>query len=221
MCGRNSVTISNEKLAEVYGADKNQSNFSGSYNIAPGDGHPVIRQGSVVLEDMRWNFVPGWADSYSEWKTKSMINSRLEKVDENNLFKDAYQKRRCIIPSTGFYEWKETLTGKQPYRIKPVEGEVFSLAGIWSKYERDGEEVHTFSILTMKPNGKMSEVHDRMPVILREGRDKEWINGSLEKREIHKYPSDLMTIEKVSKKVNDPSNDSKDILTPDNTQTTL
>jgi len=221
MCGRNSVTLNASQLAKKYDADRNQSSFNGSYNIAPGNRHPVIRQGSVVLEDMQWNFVPEWADSFSEWRQKSVINSRLEKVDENNLFKKAYKNKRCIVPSSGFYEWKETKMGKQPYRITPKESEVFHMAGIWSKFERDGEEVHTFSILTMGPNGKMSEIHDRMPVILREGREKEWINGSLEKREIHKYPSDLMEVSKASKKVNDTSNDSKNILSPDSKQTTL
>lgn len=221
MCGRNSVTLSNKELAELYSADSNQSRFSGSYNIAPGSNHPVIRQGSVVLEDMNWSFVPEWADSYSKWKNRSVINSRLEKVKKNNLFKDAYRKRKCIVPSTGFYEWKETPTGKQPYAIKPAEADVFSLAGIWSKYQKRNEEVHTFSILTMKPNDKMSEIHNRMPVILQEGEEREWINGSLGKQEIYKYPSRLMAVERVSQKVNDPSNDSKDILSPETAQTSL
>jgi putative SOS response-associated peptidase YedK len=111
--------------------------------------------------------------------------------------------------------------GKQPYRVTPKEDEVFSLAGIWSSLKKESKEVHTFSILTMKPNSKMSELHDRMPVILKGGRDMQWINGSLEKKEIHKYPSDLMEVQKVSKKVNNPSNDSEKVLSPDSRQTRL
>jgi putative SOS response-associated peptidase YedK len=209
MCGRNSVYVTAKELAEKYSADQNQSSFSGSYNIAPSSSHPVIRQGSIILEDMKWNFVPSWADSYKEWQKKSIINSRIEDVEENNLFEESYREMRCLVPSTGFFEWKGDKGSKQPYFIYPKDKQVMSFAGIWSKYESRDDTVHTFSILTGRPNKKVETLHDRMPVILQETQEEDWISGKVSKQELEIFPGEKLEMHPVDERVNNPEFDSK------------
>lgn len=220
MCGRNSVNATKKEIAERYSSNRTQSKFKPSYNVAPGNNHPIIREGSTVLEDMEWNFIPEWAEDYSSWKNKSIINARIETVQEKKIFKEAFDQRKALIPSTGFYEWKKEGKNKQPYRIKAKNQKIFSLAGFYTKYEKDNTTKGTFVILTKEAEGKMREIHEREPVYVPKNKEKEWIRNRLDKETLLDRETDFV-FEKVSKAVNNPANDSKEILTPDSSQSKL
>jgi putative SOS response-associated peptidase YedK len=206
MCGRNSLGGDSEYLKERYSADKVNSTFNGSYNIAPSESQPVVRQGSIILEDMNWGFIPGDADNSEKWKKKSIINARVETVEEKDLFQDAVKQRRCLIPSTGFYEWKGSRGNKQPFHISWESQQTMSFAGIYSEYE-DGK--YAYSILTQDANDKIKEIHDRMPVILTYQEEKNWLKGNIAPDMIDSIASQELTIYPVKKLVNNPENKSK------------
>ncbi len=133
-------------------------------NIAPTDTALIVRTGSegIKAENARFGLVHSWAkDTKSAFK---YINTRAETIREKPAFKTAYQKRRCIIPVLGFYEWKEENGKKQPYYFKLKSGEAMPLIGIWEFAEIGGEKIFSFSILTGEPNALVAPFHDRMPL---------------------------------------------------------
>ena len=141
--------------------------FSPRYNIAPTQLVPVITsQSPKGFSFFYWGITPDFGKNKPV--AQKLINARAESVNDKISFKSSFEKRRCLIPADGFYEWKKL--GKKtkiPYRFTLREGELFAFAGIWEEYETvSGEIEHTFLILTTSPNETVSEIHDRMPVIL-------------------------------------------------------
>ncbi len=157
-----------EKIAEHFDVTISLD-FKPRYNIAPGQEiavvcHPAT---SAVREIamLRWGLVPPWAkDPSIGFK---MINARAETISVKPAFREAIQRRRCLIPTTGFYEWRREGKTRTPFCFVMLDGGVFALAGIWERW-RDpaGQVLETASILTTAPNTVMEGVHDRMPVIL-------------------------------------------------------
>ncbi len=140
------------------------------YNIAPGQEIAVVRRSAASssvreLALLRWGLVPAWAkDTSIGYK---MINARAETVASKPAFREAIQRRRCLIPATGFYEWKREGKTRTPFCFTMRDGEIFALAGIWENWHDPvGPTLETVSILTTSPNKAMVGVHDRMPVIL-------------------------------------------------------
>lgn len=139
-------------------------NFEYNPNVASTDTTPIIRTSSegIKPEIARFGLVHSWAkDTKSAFK---YINTRSETIREKPAFKSAYQKRRCIIPALGFYEWKEENGKKQPYYFRLKSGEAMPLLGIWEYAELGGEKIYSFSILTGEPNELVAPFHDRMPL---------------------------------------------------------
>lgn len=139
-------------------------NFQYNPNIAPTDSAPIVRTSSEGLkaELASFGLIHSWAkDKKSAAK---YINTRAETVREKPVFKNAYQKRRCIIPVLGFYEWKEENGKKQPYYFRLKSGEAMPLIGIWEFTELNNEKIFSFSILTGEPNELVAPFHDRMPL---------------------------------------------------------
>jgi len=144
------------------------------YNIAPTQAAPVVRlarrdeSGSEPpreLAMLRWGLVPSWAKELAVGT--QMINARAETVAEKPAFRKALEKRRCIVPATGFYEWQGAPGQKQPYAITFPEAPVFAFAGLWERWRPEsGEPVDTFTIVTTDANETVGSIHDRMPVIL-------------------------------------------------------
>ena len=149
---------------------------------------------------------------------QKLINARAESVNEKVSFKSSFEKRRCLIPADGFYEWKKL--GKKtkiPYRFTLRDDALFSFAGIWEEYETvNGEVQHTFLILTTSPNDIVSEIHDRMPVILNPQMEKKWLDTYTSESELlamlQPYPSDQMLSYTVSPLVNSVENDVPSII---------
>ena len=136
-----------------------------------------------------------------------MINSRIESILEKPAFRNAVNKRRCLVPFDGFYEWQKTPNGKIPYRIILKDKGIFSIAGIWERWQSpEGEAVHSFSVVTQAPNKLMESIHDRMPAILLPDQERTWLDPDIPAEEVLKmiapFPDKLLEAYTVSKKVN-------------------
>ena len=142
------------------------SDFKPDLNVSPGRPIPVvIDKNSRNVELFRWGLVPVWAkDKTIGYK---MINARAETIAEKPSFRNAFQRRRCLILADGFYEWKKEGTGKQPYLFQLKDCKPFTFAGLWEVWhENQTDALHSCTIITTAPNELMAEYHDRMPVIL-------------------------------------------------------
>ncbi|MCU0400322.1 MAG: SOS response-associated peptidase [Algoriphagus sp.] len=216
MCGRYSLNKSKIELEERFQAEM-LADFKPRYNIAPTQLVPVITSDSPKgFSFFYWGITPDFGQNKPV--AQKLINARAESVNEKISFKGSFQRRRCLIPADGFFEWKKL--GKKtkiPYRFALREEEIFSFAGIWEEYETvSGESQHTFLILTTTPNELVEEVHDRMPVILKRDQEKKWLDkytseGDLAKM-LNAYPAELMQSYTVSPLVNSVLNDSPSIL---------
>ncbi|WPR73641.1 SOS response-associated peptidase [Algoriphagus sp. NG3] len=216
MCGRYSLSKSKEELEERFQAEM-LSDINPRYNIAPTQLVPVVTaQSPKGFSYFYWGITPEFGKNRPV--AQKLINAKAETIHEKISFKTAFRQRRCIIPTDGFYEWKRL--GKKtsvPYRFTLREGELFSFAGIWEEYESsNGEIQHTFLILTTTPNEVVSEIHDRMPVILDRNSEKKWLNSYTEEEDLlallTPYPADSMLSYTVSPLVNSVQNDSPAII---------
>lgn len=165
---------------------------------------------------MKWGFVPSWS---KEWTSKyAVINTRAETIEEKPYFRTAFKESRCLIPATGFYEWRKDPTEKIPHYIHLKDSSYFSFAGIYSVWkDKEGKEIYTCSIITTEPNELMSSIHDRMPVILSKDEEEVWIDESVKDEErlkslLDPYPPDEMEAYEVSKEVNFPKNKGRELI---------
>lgn len=216
MCGRYSLSQSKIELEERFHAEM-LPDFTPRYNIAPTQLVPVITsQSPKGFSFFYWGITPDFGQNRPV--SQKLINARAETVTEKVTFKSSFQKRRCLIPADGFYEWKRL--GKKtkiPYRFTLRESELFAFAGIWDEFETvNGEIQHTFLILTTTANDKVAEIHDRMPVILAQKDEKKWLDPYSSEEELSEilnpFPSDLMLSYTVSPLVNSVENDSPNLI---------
>ena len=154
-----------------------------------------------------------------------MINARGETVSSKPAFRSAFKKKRCLVISDGFYEWKKEGGEKQPYHITLADGAPFCMAGLWERWKNPetDEKVETCTIITTEANEFMSSLHDRMPVILDESEFEMWLDPTFEAKEplekmLDTIPSESMKAVAVSKTVNKVANDSAECLNPANVQ---
>jgi putative SOS response-associated peptidase YedK len=188
MCGRFVSASPPDEIAKYFDAAAPEQVLGENYNVAPtNDVYAVYETGGVRrLDAFHWGLVPHWAKDPSVGNR--MINARAETLAGKNAFKPAMRKRRCIIPADGFYEWKKVpgQKKKQPLYIQRRDGAPLAFAGLWSIWsperrgaERDdgqGEELHSCTIITTSANEDVSDVHDRMPVILGEDSWATWLD---------------------------------------------
>jgi putative SOS response-associated peptidase YedK len=171
MCGRYVSATPPDQIADYFGTEAPEALLAASYNVAPtNDVYAVLEDGGVRhLDAFHWGLIPLWA---KEAKIGSrMINARADTLAEKNAFKSAFAKRRCIIPATGFYEWRKVpgAKTKQPFFIHDPDGVPYAFAGLWEVWrgpERDQEPLRSCTIITTDANEPMAQIHDRMPVIL-------------------------------------------------------
>jgi putative SOS response-associated peptidase YedK len=169
MCGRFAMDQSTDDLIQEFVAEGGDyRNWRPSYNVAPSETVPVVRERQHAGETTRqldaavWGLRPSW----SKGKGPAPINARLESVASNGMFRSAFANRRCIVPMTGYYEWEERPDGKQPHFIHGQTG-VMAAAGIYeSQKQPDGAWTITMSIITREARDASGEIHDRMPVFL-------------------------------------------------------
>ena len=177
------------------------------YNVAPTQ--PVLavtNDRPDQLDLLRWGLVPSWAKDVSIGNR--MINARAETLAEKPAFRSALQRRRCLVPADGFYEWRrEPEGGKTPMFIRLRSGEPFMFAGLWDVWRSpEGEWLRSCTIITTSPNALMATLHDRMPAILPTDRCREWLAGGPGTDELlhQPYPAKEMVASPVSREVNNP-----------------
>ena len=185
------------------------------FNIAPTQEAPVVRvgkDGSREVALLRWGLVPFWAKDLAVGNR--MINARSEGVESKPAFREAIKQRRCIVPATGFYEWKGDPGRKQPYAITLPDRPMFAFAGLWEFWKpAEGETVETFTILTTEANEAIAEVHDRMPVILPREAEASWLCGApSDARALLKPYEGAVGLRAVGKVVSNPRNDVPECL---------
>lgn len=220
MCGRFIRTTPIERYAALFNAP-GRVDVQSSYNIAPSSQIVVARnnpQGGRELLTLKWGLVPAWS---KEPRTEfSTINARAETIDEKPAFRAAFQSRRCLIASDGFYEWKKNADGsKQPYFIRLSDSKPFAFAGIWERWVREGQILESCAIIVTSANTLVAPIHDRMPVILSPDYYDAWMNPKETKASALKslllpYPSNRMKAYPISSRVNSPRNDERTLLIP-------
>jgi putative SOS response-associated peptidase YedK len=171
MCGRFAFYSPAEATAALFGAHS-AAELRPRFNVAPTQDVAAIRRneaGEAQLTTLRWGLVPFWAKDPAIGNR--MINARAETVAEKPSFRNAYHKRRCLVLADGFYEWHTHDNQKVPYFISLKSGKPFAFAGIWERWDdkEKGERLETTAIITTAANDFMSQLHDRMPVVLEAG----------------------------------------------------
>ena len=177
MCGRFFLITDLAKIAEEFGAGRILVDFKPDRNVAPGQYIPVLinQNGQKVLTSLRWGLIPSWAKDASFGN--KMINARAETIAAKPSFKNAFQKRRCLIPVDGFYEWQKTDKVKEPFSISLRSGKPFGLAGLYERWlSPDQKPIQTCTIITTEANELVKSIHDRMPVIIESKFYNFWMN---------------------------------------------
>jgi len=224
MCGRYTLAVQLDLIADRFACAVEFAPMTPRYNIAPGQMAPVVmQQEGRRLRMMKWGLVPSWAKEESIGY--KMINARAETLHEKPSFRKALEQRRCIIPADGFYEWRREPDGKSktPMRIVLKDRSLFGMAGLWDRWKSpEGEELLTYTIVTTTPNDLVEDVHNRMPVILSSEAEQGWLSTKCP--DPHKllellrpFPSDQMEMYPVSRVVNNPRSDTPDCIAPADT----
>jgi len=222
VCGRFSLFAQPEVLAEAFDLQAVPS-LQPRYNIVPGESIAAVGRASEdagpALARLRWGLLPFWVDDPDSFRA-TLINARAETVDEKPSFRESFRRRRCVIPASGFFEWKPSREGKQPYFVRPRGEEVFGMAGLWDRWEGEGEEaVNSCAIITTEANDALAAIHERMPVILSRGEYEPWLDpglrdaGSL-RGMLDPWPAGKTEAYRVDARVNDPSRDDPSCVEP-------
>ena len=216
------------ELAAQYEAtfdDDVASLYRPRYNIAPTDQHWIVRtkQEQRQLLPAKWGLVNSWAHD-----TKSaarQINARAEKALTSRAFRDAFERRRCLVPADGFFEWIGTKENRRPIWFHAPDGSLISFAGLYESWQdrATNEWTRTFTILTTNANDTVAPVHDRMPVILAPDRHDDWLHIPVQNAESYAEKltailtpaaNDVLIPTEVSRRVNAVANDEPSILEP-------
>lgn len=196
-----------------------------NYNVSPSQIMPVVTEddsGRRQLELMRWG-IPRKLFLNGQSVEKELINTRADKAF-GRFWRRTVTGQRCLVPATGFYEWKKSAGGKVPFFIHPKQLDLYAFAGIWDSWEsEDKQKVKVYSIMTTEPNKEMKAVHNRMPVILHPADEDSWIKPSNDKPEtlgelLLPFEDGGLDIYEVSRAVNSPRNNQKSLLAPVATQ---
>ena len=219
MCGRFSRTKTISEYAGYYEAEGIEE-IELDFNVTPGDSIlAVIAENDQTrhLTWFDWGLIPFWSKGPD--KKFSMINARHESLQQKPAYRTPFKRHRCIIVADGFYEWKQTENGKQPYYIKLTSNEPMALAGLWDHWEskETGESIYSTTIITTEANNIITPVHDRMPAILMKEAFSFWLdpmNEDTEKLGALLNPSspELFDVYPVSRRVNNPVNNDSELL---------
>ena len=215
MCGRFVRFSSPETFAELLEA-RGVLNLVPRYNVAPSESVLVARNGEGggrELALLHWGLIPYW--SKGPRTPYSTINARAETVDTKPAFQHAIRRRRCLIGSDGYYEWKKL--GRTPYFIRLKDAAPFAFAGLWERWERGEERIDSCSIIVTDAAEALRDIHDRMPVILSPEHYDTWMDPELAdpvqlKPLLAPYPSELMEAYPVSARVSSPKNNHANLI---------
>ena len=224
MCGRFVAATDAEGLTRFFVVDERQTDdLPPSWNRAPTDPTYAVveHDGKRVLVSYRWGLVPFWADDPKIGSR--MINARADGVRTKRAFADSFERRRCLVPADGFYEWERKGGAKPiPYFVERTDGAPMAFAGLWASWRNprdpDGPRVRTCAIITTDANATVAPIHDRMPVILEPEDWATWLDrdGDLDEAEALLRPlsADAVTLRRVSQAVNDVRSNGPQLLEP-------
>ncbi len=224
MCGRYTLKTPASEFAALFEGIFDGlavPEFRPRYNIAPTQKAPIVRLNEhrhLEWQPLRWGLVPFWAKDVKSGAR--MINARSETVAEKPAFRAAFRKRRCLVPADGFFEWQKAGKTKIPYYITMADESPFAMAGLWERWDKEGEPVETFTILTTDANDRVRPLHDRMPVILDREAFETWLDPEYSDFERLKYllkplPDHRIQTRRVSTWVNNPKHDDPKCIEPD------
>lgn len=215
MCGRYTLTQGDlSPIGRVLGVDL--GTVRPRYNIAPGQEVAVVRHDRPFeLGFARWGLVPHWSPSARpQYKA---INARAETVAVKPAFRDAFRRRRCLIPADGFYEWQRLDGAKQPWFIHFPDRRLFAFAGLWERWQGGGEVLETCAIIVAHAVGVAAAIHERMPVVLPPEAYGPWLDPVTPRATLEALlapRADGLVATRVSTRVNDPRNDDPELIRP-------
>lgn len=220
MCGRYGF-VPDKDFYDRFEITNRDAEVVPNYNISPGGNISVITANSPKrIEKMKWGLIPFWAkDPRIKYST---INARAEEIETKPAFRKPFKNQRCLVPASGFFEWRRVTDSgkirKIPYWIRLKDEENFVMAGIYDVWKDvQGYEIKSFAIITTEANSLMREIHERMPVILEKNTEDVWVDNQISdvallKRLLVSYQSENMEIWRVSDWVNNPINNSKQVI---------
>jgi putative SOS response-associated peptidase YedK len=219
MCGRYTLTMTPEEMKRLFRYPETP-NFPPRYNIAPTQPIAVVTadHGERHFRLVRWGLIPGWVKDPSSFSL--LINARAETAAAKPAFRAAMRHRRCLVPASGFYEWRRTGPEKQAFLIRPRSGDGIAFAGLWEDWMgADGSEIATAAILTTDANRLVGQIHDRMPVVIREPDFDAWLDTDGHRPAdveglLRPVPDDLFEAVPVSARVGAVRNDDAGVQAP-------
>ena len=218
MCGRFVNLNKIDKLNKIFEINESENVENGiSYNIAPSQSTIIITNSKFFkIESAHWGIK--FFDKRQN-QEKNIINSRLETIQKKILFKESFEKRRCVIPANGYYEWSVKDNIKIPYFINIPDKEMIYFAGIWKYFNFKKSSMKVFSIITKPANNLLKEIHDRMPVTLSAEESKDYLdhnNSNYLTNNVQSILEEYFEFFKISKFVNNPINNSSECFKPIN-----
>lgn len=229
MCGRFTLREDRYEVARQFQVDDVVADeMPPRYNVAPSEDVLAVatsRDGTVCrLGTFRWGLVPSWARDPSIGYR--MANARIESADTKSAFRRAFLSRRCLIPASGYYEWQvrepvgpgSRRPHKVPYHFHRRDGLLIALGGLWEVWHGSDDEVlRTCTVLTTNSNATNAPIHDRMPVIIPEELWDHWLaplplDGADREAVLAPAPDDLLVVERVSERVNNPKNEGAELI---------
>jgi putative SOS response-associated peptidase YedK len=217
MCGRYILTATPEELQALFGYIDADA-FPPRYNIAPTQPIAIVRfvHGARRFALVRWGLVPAWVEDPGAFPL--MINARAETVLDKPAARHAMRYRRCLVPASGFYEWRRGPgRSKQPFCLRPPHGGAIAFAGLWETWrDRDGGEIDSACIVTTDSNREVRPIHDRMPVVVAAADFETWLTGTTEEAAVLLRPPPDGSFEPmpVSQRVNAAANDDPGLIEP-------
>ena len=215
MCGRFTLKTETASLAEQFGGAP-PPDLPMRYNIAPTQPVAIIRIGSTPgtrhWQMVRWGLIPSWSKDAAIGNR--LINARAETVAEKPAFRNAFRRRRCLVPADGYFEWHKSGRTKQPYYIRMNDERPFALAGLWETWENpeSGKPLESCTVITTAANERTRRIHDRMPVILAAADHGTWLDPQCQDAEtlcalLRPFAGSEMVADPVDTHVNNPRND--------------
>jgi len=223
MCGRFVQYSDPERYVEDFALDR-VCPASPRYNLAPSQEILAVRlapDGVRELTPLRWGLVPAWSKGPDS--RFNMINARAETVADKPAYRNAFRRRRCLIPTEGFYEWQATPAGKQPCLIQRHRGVPFAMAGLWEVWQGAATRLKTCTIIVTQANAVIAPVHDRMPAVIEPTDYAAWLDPDypdLPALLALLGPADPAgwTVSRVSPRVNNPRNQGPELILPEQTR---
>jgi putative SOS response-associated peptidase YedK len=217
MCGRYSFAQLSTEVEKRFKIHVDGNTYVARYNCAPSQKLGVItNKNPHELSHLQWGLIPPWAKNNT--LKLPLINARSESLEEKPAFRESLKSKPCLIPADGFYEWIKNGIHLIPYHIRMKNREAFAFAGLWEEWEdRQGKPISTFSIITTEANQLMQSIHNRMPVILPQKLEQEWLENPSSrdlKKMLKPYDSSSMEAFEISTKINKSTYEGADLIEP-------